>query len=197
MIFTDSSYRKSAGFTLIELMVTVGLVAILLSIATPSFVTFQRNSELTTITNNFIAALSSARSEAMKRNMTAMIIPSGNGSDWNQGWIVFVDVNRNNRYDSSDISVMQQQTPPGYITFTGNGTASETPISYVMYDASGFSRTTSGGFGANTLQVSRNDIGSTDFSQIRRIKIASTGRVRACTPKSGSDAACKANADNT
>ncbi len=197
MIIQHSTHRKSAGFTLIELMVTVSLAAILASLALPIFVSFRRNSELSTITNNFIAALNSARSEAMKRNMNAMIIPKGNGSDWSKGWIVFVDVNRNNQYNSSDIVVMQQEAPPGYVSFTGNGTASETPTSYVMYDASGFSKKIDGAFGANTLQVSRNDIDSTDFSQIRRIKIAATGRVRVCTPKSESDDACKANADNT
>lgn len=197
MIMPNSTCQRSTGFTLVELMVTVSLVAILASLASPSFVSFRRNSELSTITNNFIAALNSARSEAMKRNMNAMIIPKGNGSDWSKGWIVFVDVNRNNQYNSSDIVVMQQDPPPGYITFTGNGTASVTPTSYVMYDASGFSKKIDGAFGANTLEVSRNDIDSTDLSQIRRIKIASTGRVRVCTPKSDSDDACKANADNT
>lgn len=189
--------HRWAGFTLIELMVTLAIAAVLGLVAVPNFVTYRRNAELTSITNSFIAALNSSRSEAMKRNMNAMVIPKDNAADWSKGWMVFVDVNRNNTYDSADIVVMEQAEAPSYISFTGNGTAAVTPKSYIMYDASGFSKTTDGGFGANTLQVSRNDVTNTDFSQIRRIKISSTGRIRVCTPVSATDTGCKAVADNS
>lgn len=178
-------------------MVTLALAAVLLTVAVPSFLAYQRNSELTSTANNFIAALNAARTEAMKRNLNAMVIPSNKDTDWSKGWTVFVDVDRNNTFDSgTDIVIFQQDAPLTYISLSGVGTAAESPLSYIMYDASGFSKTNTGGFGASTVQISRNDASATDFAQIRRIKISSVGRVRVCTPKSATDASCSATNDS-
>ena len=186
--------RFILGFTLIELMVTVALIALLSAVAVPNFVTFRRNSELTGITNNFLGALNAARSEGMKRNLNAMVVPANNDTDWSKGWIVFVDVDRSDNYSTSDIVILQQPAPPSYISISGNGFFGASP-SYVRYDGSGFSRPKSSDTANATLNISRNDASSTEYNQIRRIKIAITGRVRVCTPKSASDAACSTSDD--
>ena len=178
------------GFTLIELMVTLALVAILMAVAVPSFTTFQRNAELTSFSNSLWSGINAARGEAMKRGRNAMVIPT-NGN-WNNGWTVFVDVNRNGAYDeATDITVLKREAAPSYLTVT-NTAASAADSLYIMYDASGYSRLAGGGFGAWTVQVARNDLtGSTLLTQTRRIKIASTGRARVCTPTSATDINCK------
>lgn len=194
MTLPTNSWRRqrntATGFTLIELMVTIALMAILLGIAAPSFVTFKRNSELTSIANNFLAALNAARTEAMKRNMFALVMPANNDNDWSQGWNVFVDTNDNGVFDSGDIVVMQQEAPPPYITLTGNGSTAASR-SYVRYDGSGFSRPMSGNTANTTLTIARSDA-SSDVRQIRRIVVAVTGRPRVCTPRSSSDTTCSA-----
>nr|WP_264080799.1 GspH/FimT family pseudopilin [Paracidovorax avenae] len=76
--------RHARGFTLIELMVTMVLVAVLLRIGIPSFVSFQRNSELTSAANGLLSSVNSARTEAMKRNMNAGVVPAS-GSSWAGG----------------------------------------------------------------------------------------------------------------
>ena len=78
------------GFTLIELLVTIALIGILLALAAPSFTTFQRNSELTTTVNSFIASATAVRAEAMKRGMNAYVVPRTAGN-WAGGWVAFVD----------------------------------------------------------------------------------------------------------
>ena len=180
------------GFTLIELMVTITVAAVLMMVAVPSFTTYQRNAELTSFTNSLLAGLNAARGEAMKRGRYAMVVPT-DGTNWSSGWVVFVDVDRSQAYlDTMDVTILTREPPPSYLTISGNGsTAGTTP--YIMYDASGYSKLKSGAFGANTFEIRRADTSGTELlTQTRRIKIASTGRVRVCTPKTATDADCDA-----
>jgi len=62
--------KRSAGFTLLELMTAVGISAILLAIAVPAFRNITVNSQLTAQVNDLVSALNVARSEAIKRNGT-------------------------------------------------------------------------------------------------------------------------------
>lgn len=177
---------NSKGFTLVELMITMAILAILSAVAIPSLQSFQRTSELSNITNNFIAALHSARAEGMKRNMDTMVVPANKDTDWSKGWIVFVDVDRNGAYSTGDIIVMEQPAPPSYIIISGNNTFAANP-SYVRYDGSGFVKPKAGDLANGAL----NFVGdATNYSQIRRIIIAITGSFRVCTPKSATDTTC-------
>ncbi len=184
----------SKGFTLIELMVTVTLVAIALALGVPSFTTFQRNAELTSAANSLIATINATRGEAMKRGMRAMMVPA-DGANWNSGWVAFVDKNQSQAYEvGSDITISTGDPSPAYLSVTGNGPAGDT-TPYIMYDASGYSKVKGGGFGALTLTIARNDVaGNALAKQTRRIKIASTGRLRVCTPKTTTDLECSASA---
>ena len=184
------------GFTLVELMVTVALVAILLAVAVPSFTTYRRNAELTSVTNTLLSGINAARGEAMKRGRNAMVVPT-DGANWSSGWVVFVDIDRSQTYAAaSDNTILTQEPPPTGLDISGNGsTAGSTP--YIMYDAAGYSKLKSGAFGASTFEIKRNDVtGAELLSQTRRIKIASTGRARVCTPKTSSDAQCSASASD-
>lgn len=62
------AWRLRAGFTLVELMVTIFVAAILMAIAVPSFQHIATSSRLTTTANSLVSALHAARMEAVKRN---------------------------------------------------------------------------------------------------------------------------------
>ena len=66
---TEACLREGQfGFTLIELMITLAISAILLSVAAPAYQSFIGSTALTTATNDLVAALNMARSEALKRD---------------------------------------------------------------------------------------------------------------------------------
>ena len=56
---------RESGFTLMELMITLALAAVILSIGAPSFTEFRRNNRLTSVGNDFLGAVQTARSEAI------------------------------------------------------------------------------------------------------------------------------------
>ena len=183
--------HRSAGFTLIELIVTIAIAAVLAALAAPSFIQYQRNSELTSLTNSLLAAVNAAKGEAMKTGRNAFVIPKGSG--WNSGWIVYVDLNRDNSYtEGTDIAVQKQDALKGYFSITGNSIAAGASP-YVKFDNSGYSGDNSAAPVALSLTIARTDAPSTSaLEETRRVVVARTGRVRTCKPST--DTTCTSSA---
>lgn len=74
---------KSSGFSLVELMMVVALMAILASVAMPSFRGMLMNSQVRNATESIVNGLQKARAEAVKRNANVEFVL---GAD--TGWIV-------------------------------------------------------------------------------------------------------------
>lgn len=88
-------YRRVKGFSVIELMITVAIVAILVAVALPSFQESLRGNRVSTASNELITSLNLARSEALRNPRGAVLCTSEDGStcggDWGDGWIVWID----------------------------------------------------------------------------------------------------------
>ena len=163
--------NRSAGFTLIELIITVMLAAIVLVIGVPSFRTAILNSTRVAQTNELVGVLNLARSEAAKRGLRVVICRSSDGANcatdttsiWENGWIVFVDQNQDGQLN---------------FTLRSGGTFTQ----WVAYLPNGVS-TGDTGLGTGTFRLC-DDRGD---SQARFIKISITGRVRSTIKENSGD----------
>lgn len=88
------------GLTLIELLVTIAIAAIVMGLAIPGFQAFFRSNTLANVSNEIRGSLMLAREEAIRRGRQVVVCTSTSGtacttndSDWSGGWIVFVDTN--------------------------------------------------------------------------------------------------------
>lgn len=81
------------GFTLVELMVTLVVAAILVSMAVPSFTRMLATDRLSNQSNELIAALNGAKSEALRRGQAVSVRArdDGNPNDFHRGWSSFTD----------------------------------------------------------------------------------------------------------
>ncbi|WP_444934832.1 GspH/FimT family pseudopilin [Microbulbifer sp. JTAC008] len=92
-----TSTRRQYGFTLIEMMITLVILAVLVGVAVPSFTDMINNSRSVTLAEDIAGALNYARSEAVRSGGRVSICASTDGANctaadtWDQGWIVFVD----------------------------------------------------------------------------------------------------------
>ena len=118
--------RKLRGFTMIELIVTVSVAAILAAIAVPSFVAMAQNQRRVAEVMDLVQALNNARSEATKQNSVAGVSVTANGS-WGNGYSVCctsanASVETIAPIDSrSTLTADLAGTAPASVTFASNG----------------------------------------------------------------------------
>lgn len=95
---------SQCGFTLIELMITVVIVAVVLGLAVPSFYTTIKNNRLRTNADRLVTSLNLARSEAVKRSIDVVVCPSSDGAtctgNYAQGWLIFADLDQDGALDA-------------------------------------------------------------------------------------------------
>lgn len=163
------SRTSARGFTLLELMTAIAVMAVLLGIGVPAFTSIIRNSQIAAESSNLLSALTLARSEAMKRGVrvsvcaaTANLESCAGAADWSNGWIVFEDdFGTAGTVDASDV-VLQSWGAPA------NGVALTTVATSVS-----FSRQARADF-AETFLVSKPGCSG---DQRRQIEIGVSGRV--------------------
>lgn len=128
-----------AGFTLLELMITVTIVGILSTIAFPSYKSIISSNRITAGTNQMVTALNLARSEAVKRGQ--YVVVRRTGTDWEGGWQVFVDsvrdtASKENVLDAGDTTLRTFSSLPGSLTLRGSTNFAD----YVNYSPTGISQ---------------------------------------------------------
>jgi type IV fimbrial biogenesis protein FimT len=100
--------RSQRGFTLAELLVTLAVGAIVLSLGVPSYTQFTQNARQVRSANDLLSSLHAARDMAVTRNARVTVCPSSSGTDcdsadWKSGWIVFVDQDANRAVGAGEV----------------------------------------------------------------------------------------------
>jgi len=103
--------RNNYGFTLIELMITLVVAVIVLTVAVPSLQDMVTSNRVATEVNSLVATLNRARSEAIKRGESVKLCASntctGTGN-WSDGWILFRDTDDDGVVDTGELITMSQ-----------------------------------------------------------------------------------------
>jgi len=152
-----------AGFTLMELLLAIAVLAILTTLALPAFTQFIQNNRLASEANEMVASFQFARSEALKRGVPVQVCSSSNGTgcdggDWAQGWIAMADPG------GTDEEVLRVWVSPGDdFTFTPTGGT-------VSFEPNGFST-------ANAAQQVEMLLSGCTNDSARRVLVERTGRV--------------------
>lgn len=166
--------RQQGGFTLYELMITMVVIGIVLSLGIPNLSEFTRNSRLASTSNDLLASFQLARSEAARSKTNITICASANsldaaaacGGTFNGGWIIFVDTNGDLIRAGAGENVLRALPPvPTGVNVTTNGGAN-----YFAFAGTGLGRGNVGG--APALQTAM-------ICDDRGIEIAPGGRATA------------------
>ncbi len=123
-------FRGFFGFTVIELLITIVIASILVSLALPSFRAFLQNNRLKTETSEFFAAISLARTEAIANAARATLCVSANqtactAGTWDQGWLakIWVDADGDEVVDAGEERILRARpAPDNGIVLTAGGT---------------------------------------------------------------------------
>lgn len=164
----DSSHQTArsaqTGFTLVELLITIAIAAVLMAIGVPSLTSFLADQAAAGNADEFAAAVRYSRTEAMKRGRAVTMCastdpaanaPACNAADWMTGWAITVPgtvLRVQNALRAMDSTTAAATT----LTFAANGLVTGGPGTYTFVPVGG------------------------DRSKQRVVRVESTGRVRVC-----------------
>ncbi|MGD2139735.1 MAG: GspH/FimT family pseudopilin [Burkholderiales bacterium] len=127
---------NSRGFTIIELMLAITVLALLITLAVPMYQSITATNRARAAAYSLVASLSLARSEAVKRNATVSVAPLGTG--WQDGWQVEFGGNTLSKNEPAPQLVLSgplagvsyqpngRLTTPGFVLFTVSATTGYT-----------------------------------------------------------------------
>ena len=138
--------RRSAGFTLYELMLVIAIAAVMIGLAIPNMQQFVWNNRMTAAANDVLTAVYRARSESVKRHTQTILCFSADwqaaepacDGDGSQGWVVFADTDGSGTADKDEEVLLRHGPIPdtsrllslpvdnaGYLAFNNAGFARE------------------------------------------------------------------------
>ena len=152
---TRSRLAVCSGFTLVEALVALAVLALLLGLAVPGLSGLRERQQLQAQAEDFWNSLMLARAQALLHQQhTTVCAASAPGvcdaaAGWQAGWLVFVDGNRNGQREADEPVLQERGRAPVAVRIVGNSTVSH----MIGYGAEGRSESLTGAFQAGTVRV--------------------------------------------
>jgi type IV fimbrial biogenesis protein FimT len=137
--------RAGAGFTIIEIMVTLTVLGVLITVALPSITKLIQDSRIRSQANDLMTSLAIARSESAKQGVRVTVCTSSNytscngggASAWKSGYILFADVNANGTVDAGDTVLRIGDPLSGRNTLVSSGFNAPAAADTIQFRPSG------------------------------------------------------------
>ena len=168
----------SRGFTLIDLIITLAVAAILFGVAIPAFYDLIRTNQLATQIGLFARVVNVGRSEAIKQHATTFVCARNGqacaeGADWSKGWLVYRNLDDDDQLKEEEILAAFGPLAKGY-TLTPN-----VRTNALRFTGDGRVRRQSGALPLMTFRLCAPDANAEDVRErSRELVINATGRMR-------------------
>jgi type IV fimbrial biogenesis protein FimT len=149
--------RRERAFSLHEALVTLVVISTASTVAVPAYQQLIASQRISSAVNSLVTALHLARSEAIKRNVRAVLCPSidgricrGSGTGdtaWENGYLVYIDRNANHEFDADDMVVWSSGAHEGLhirssanrdqVIYQPNGMAPGSNLTFMFCDKRG------------------------------------------------------------
>ena len=172
---------KSSAFTLLEMITTVSIMAILVSLGIPAFQEYARKQAMSAAVHALHSDLLMGRSHAIHQDMQVVGCPGSPGqgctgvNDWSEGWIIFGDDNEDRNLQDDENILRHGQSVPDLLILSS---ASRTSIRFYP----------NGSAPGSNGSISFCDSGGPE--KARKLVISNLGRIRRDSATTISDAQC-------
>lgn len=119
--FARTAGHRTNGFTLVEFVATLGVLAVVVAFAAPSFANMARRQRVEALKDHVISSIQLARTEAIRLGAPVVLrrvqpCPSATSNgDWRCGWQMFADLNGNQRFDENEPLLQTAQMTVGAV----------------------------------------------------------------------------------
>jgi type IV fimbrial biogenesis protein FimT len=196
--------RRTMGFTVIELMVVVVIIAIITIFGIPSYKSATTQNRMAGEINDLASDIALARSAAVKQGLPVTICPSTNptvtpsgtspscaaSTSWNTGWIVFIDVTGNQTFNAGSGDVLLRAHGPFVGTDTLVSSSTSVTLQNVTFNRMGGTASFGSVAGdTNTGTLTLHD-SSNNVNWRRCVVLSEAGSITVNSPQNSSQGSC-------